>query len=777
MAATVEVPPKPSLAQRMRASWMTVKASDPGKIRLYASLKGVFACMSAGVLTALLQRAGGISDVNTILLSIFVCMVMQIAILAPQPALRRRTLLLTLVGMALVILVVALLQPRYWVITLALAPLVFLSFYLRRYGLIWTSVGMVALFTYYFCIVFNITFDDALWAFVGCLAAVVATLLWQNVLWPYEPRADLVRATSSYAAMAAEVIDAIRLQLSGDPGNGGAGEGDQRESDAEAARAVATKYAALAAPGRVLIQQSAALTPPNTPAALITARLRTALYATSQGIERMTAAAAEIAPKRDELPAALRSSLLDVLEKLAQTTRSLGSAESVECMANATNALMAAASAEVTDAEATGAEAANGEETSSLGELRPPFLHLLVGGKQVSEAIRSIAATISAEGDSPAPGQQSSASPRVAAQGGAAAQSTAIPQPRPVPIWGGYMVHPVVLLGLQAVIAYLLGLLASWLLGVAHPNWVFWTAFIVIAGSTGESLRKIVNRIVGAVLGALVGTFLVILLPTSLWLSLAIIFFCIFMTIYMRVISYAVMVFWITVLVAGLHGIGGDPSWEVLFRRPLDFLIGGVIAALVVLYVLPFRATDRFKAALGEYLRAADAQLAMLAGGDLAGAQSAAMQRSSAFDNLKQTFPSVSYEYNPLTQARSPLLAQDVILSELEENVRRMEDELSSGTWRISEDDLELGHKQLMANLRSARDVLHRNIASVLQALAGAAHPAFVPMRATRREENARLADQLGDPSLDDEERGILRALNYLVVANQALADLLKAQG
>lgn len=733
--------PNPSgLIERVRKLLREVRASDPGRIRLYASLKGVLACITAGVFIALIFRAAGVSSPNLVLYSVFLCFVTQIAILAPQPALRRRTLLLALAGTICSIAVVALLQPDYWVINLVMAPLIFLSFYFRRYGLIWASVAMVTLFAYYFASIFGVELALVGWAVVAAAIAVASTLLWQNLLWPYNPRSDLMRATHEYTTLAAGVIEAIRQQLAGDPSG----------EDAARAEGVDAALAELATPGRVLVQQSAALTPPNTPQAALTARLRVTLYETSQGLERMKAAANELAPVRSQLPVSLRNALDEALRVMEDAARQAGAQGAAARLASGGEALAAAT-----------------RDLSSpvAGELRPALGHMVVGGKQVAQALRALEVVFER--------QPEEIPPAPAAPAPGATSATIAATQTQVEIWRGYKVHPVTLLGLQALIAFLLGLLVSWVTRLDHPNWVFWTAYVVIAGSTGESLIKMRHRIIGTIAGALVGTLLVFVLPTSVALSLVVIFACIFAALYMRVISYAWMVFFITVMIAGLYGIQGAPSLEVLILRPLNILVGGVIAAVVVLYVLPFHAGDKFKAALVGYLKAASDVIGVLVARDMQREEAASMQRVAAFDALKQTFPSVSYEYNPLTQARSPLLAQDLFLTEFNENMQGLENELL-GAVRSEDDEKRPATSRLANTFEGAGRRVQENIAATLQAVAGQKHARFLPLAASADREGGTLGETVNDSLQGEEDRVLFRAIAALARANQALNDLMR---
>ena len=108
-------------------------------------------------------------------------------------------------------------------------------------------------------------------------------------------------------------------------------------------------------------------------------------------------------------------------------------------------------------------------------------LRLVSGSVQVAQSagqVRKLAA------DQEAGGQPAEA------PAGAGAKAPSRPAPPPVRLFGNLHLHPTTVLGLQAVVATGLAMLVARLLNVDHSNWVFWTAFVVIAGSTGESLAQ-----------------------------------------------------------------------------------------------------------------------------------------------------------------------------------------------------------------------------------------------------------------------------------------------
>ena len=120
-------------------------------------------------------------------------------------------------------------------------------------------------------------------------------------------------------------------------------------------------------------------------------------------------------------------------------------------------------------------------------------------------------------------------------------------------------------------------MLIAWLLGLSHGNWVFWTAFLVIAGSTGESLRRISMRVAATVGGAVAGAALVLILPDDLIVSVLMVILCLSLAVYAIPISYPGMVFWSTVaVVVDLHAVGryGARHSHLATDRHIDWCAG-----------------------------------------------------------------------------------------------------------------------------------------------------------------------------------------------------------
>jgi uncharacterized membrane protein YccC len=323
------------------------------------------------------------------------------------------------------------------------------------------------------------------------------------------------------------------------------------------------------------------------------------------------------------------------------------------------------------------------------------------------EVVRS-AATVRKLAAHESPGTSSAKMPAGAASAKAPAAAAPV-------IFGKLRVHPTTALGIQAVMATGLAMLVAFLLNIDHSAWVFWTAFVVIAGSTGESLRRMMLRVVGTVAGSAIGVALALLLPTSTALIVAVATICIFLTIYFWPISYPLMVFWINIGFAVVFTRFGGGTRELLLARPFTTLLGGLVAALVVVFIFPIRTGDRLKAAAAQFLAAVDAYVAAFVDttgkdADPAALETAQGKVKTTYARIEQMLPSAAYENNPLMQAQSTWAVPATQLAALESEVTRL-------AGAVEENKVLKQDAKGLAWMRSVQERIHQVIQTLILAL------------------------------------------------------------
>ena len=315
--------------------------------------------------------------------------------------------------------------------------------------------------------------------------------------------------------------------------------------------------------------------------------------------------------------------------------------------------------------------------------------------------------------------------------------------------------HPTTVLGIQAVVATGLAMLAARLLNVDHSNWVFWTAFAVIAGSTGESLRKMMLRVLGTVAGATIGVALALATPDNTVLVALVATACIFLTIYFWPISYPQMVFWLNIGFVMVYARLGAQEMDLLFARPSTTLLGALVAALVVVFVFPIRTADRFKAAAARFLAAVDGYVAAfvdaVTGGDGQPLDAAQAQVAAAYAQVEQTLPGVAYENNPMLQAQSPITQQATRIAALEAEVSRLADATSE---RFT------GAEGAAAWMRAVQARIHADIQAITPLLSGAQPSGAQQAKARRRKRP--LTEQAISPQ---------QSVRSWMLAQESLAD------
>ncbi|MGB8002539.1 MAG: FUSC family protein, partial [Anaerobacillus sp.] len=149
---------------------------------------------------------------------------------------------------------------------------------------------------------------------------------------------------------------------------------------------------------------------------------------------------------------------------------------------------------------------------------------------------------------------------------------------------------------LQAICAGAVAIGFGYFLSPTHQYWVLLSAFVVLLGTdtVGMTLQKAFQRSLGTVFGAIAGFGLAHLLTGQVMLELIALFCCIFMAFYLLSISYAMMMFWMTMLIAIMYDfILGGITEQILLARVLDTLAGAFIGFLAAALIYPKRTREK----------------------------------------------------------------------------------------------------------------------------------------------------------------------------------------
>ena len=637
------------LANGWRAVGARIDAADPGALRRYHAARTALAAVTAWLtMHIIVTQFAGRPLPAAGLFTVTICFICALVVADARRAERQLTLLLSIAIFALALLLASLVSSTGWLYPIVLLALIFGSYAARRWGMRPGELLLLLTMGLYFAQNARVGWANIGWFLLAAAIGVASLWLWQFIILPYNPVQALRACVRSFYDQAAAIVEHVGAGLEQAP----AGEAVWVKDLQRRLRQVRLSRHAIES------QFPGALAPDGWTAGQMR-ELSVALYTAEQGLAQLV----EFAANRAQLagaPAEVRTLLADGLQAL-HTALLEGGAEGIQHLADASAALRAY----VRDHAET---ALTARQASPNGELAPwvsTALRLVNGSYQVARSIGQVRALAAAN----------QAVPKVDA--GAGAGTPTPPLPPLLRVLGKLNLHPTTALGLQAVVATGSALLVARWLNIDHANWVFWTAFVVIAGSTGESLRKMTMRVAGTVGGATVGVALALLTPDdTLWIVF-VATLCIYLTIFFAPVSYPWMVFWLNIGFVLVYTRLGAKELDLLFARPSTTLVGALVAALVVLFVFPIHTTDRFKVAAARFLIAIDAYVAAFVAKSTGNAATESLeaihaQVAAAYAQVEGTLPGVAFENSPLLQAQSPLTQQADRIGALEAEVTHL---------------------------------------------------------------------------------------------------------
>jgi hypothetical protein len=144
---------------------------------------------------------------------------------------------------------------------------------------------------------------------------------------------------------------------------------------------------------------------------------------------------------------------------------------------------------------------------------------------------------------------------------------------------------------IQVAVASGLAIVAGDALSGQRYYWAVLAAFIAFTGTAtvAETVTKAFNRTVGTTIGLAAAIPVVVLTGASVPWVLTVVLTSIFFGFYLLQVSYAVMIFFITLVVGELYAVLGMFSADLMLLRLEETAVGGAIGGAVALMVLPIR--------------------------------------------------------------------------------------------------------------------------------------------------------------------------------------------
>ena len=521
--------------------------SDPGLLRLRMATRTTAALVCALVLLYLLTRATG-QPVTVALLGVLITMVSGRAVNEPDPRQQKITMALLPLPAALAITAAALLAPHRVAADIVFVAVVFAAVYIRRYGPRGRALGMVMFMAYFFTLYLRAKTAELPWLIAAVLVGTMCSFVISTYVLPDRPERVLRATMRSLRALMAIVVDTTAEALQ-------TGRLDERRRRRLRARTARLNETALMVQGQIEDKVDPAPLWPGVSGE----QLALWLFDAELTVERVATAGARAAAVASEnptaIPAATRAQLAAALAQLARAIRVPQPGDLRRAADMAQRLLDDRPSAAVADDPGAAA-------------VRRLTLAIIAATRAVSEVRARVER--------------------------ATTSSTEVIESAPSAVSGGdtspqHGLRPTTRQAIQVAVAAALAIVVGESVSPSRWYWAVIAAFVIFAGTNtwGETLTKGWQRLLGTALGVPCGILIATLVSGDRAVSLVLIFVCLFFSFYFMRVTYSLMTFWITTMLALLYGLLGEFTFHLLLLRIEETAIGAVIGVAVAILVLP----------------------------------------------------------------------------------------------------------------------------------------------------------------------------------------------
>jgi uncharacterized membrane protein YccC len=530
------------LYERARNWWI---GSDPGLLRLRMAIRTTAALACSLAMLYLLTRATG-QPLTVALLGVVITMIAARSVNEPDPRRQRITMALLPVPAALSITAAALLATHKSAADVVFVAIVFGAVYARRFGPRGRALGMVAFMAYFFTLYLRASPSELPWMIGAVVVGTLCTFVMSTYVMPDRPERVLRATIRALRARMAIVVDTTAEVVR-------TGRLDERRRRHMRARTIRLNETALMVQSQIEDKADPAMLWLGVTAE----QLAPWLFDAELAIEWVATAGRRAAVGSADIPTATRVELVAALTQLARAIRipQPGGLRQAADQAQRILDLLP----RPTPIDDPG--------TAAARRLALAIMNAATATSEVRALVEGVAT-----GRTPPPASDSLAPAADAAgeqEGGGLRQTTRQ--------------------AIQVAIAASLAIVIGELVSPLRWFWAVIAAFVIFAGtnSWGETLTKGWQRLFGTVLGVPCGVLVATLFSGNKTGSLAAIFVCLFCAFYFMTVTYSLMTFWITTMLALLYGLLGEFSFGVLMLRIEETAIGAVIGVTVAILVLP----------------------------------------------------------------------------------------------------------------------------------------------------------------------------------------------
>ena len=160
-------------------------------------------------------------------------------------------------------------------------------------------------------------------------------------------------------------------------------------------------------------------------------------------------------------------------------------------------------------------------------------------------------------------------------------------------------------MGFQAVISSICAFAIGDFFNLDRPYWAVMTSMLVLCGFWGETLQKALHRITGTLLGFMVALIFGSFLAHYFNITLLVCAVCLFGIFFFRTTAYALVSFFITLMVLLFLSLQGDVHDQIGWIRLYETILGCIIGLIVSALFFSHKAMDEVFSTVRTFLQGA----------------------------------------------------------------------------------------------------------------------------------------------------------------------------